>query len=78
VGPYMTLGTLFEQNLISLPQGCFMPNINVFWPVVHENERTFLKIYQNFPYLAPKGGQSLYLKKNLNPHPPSIFPTNFG
>jgi len=27
--------TLFEQTLISLPQGYSMPNIKAFWPVVH-------------------------------------------
>jgi len=30
--------TLFEQTWISLPQGYSMPNINAFWPVVHEKK----------------------------------------
>jgi len=42
-----------------------MPNIDAFWPVVHE------KIYQNFPYFAPywatKG--SPYLNKSESPLP---------
>jgi len=38
--PFMTTGTLFSQNGISLSQGCFIPNINAFGPVVHE-KKTF-------------------------------------
>jgi len=48
VGPYMTLGTSFEHILISLSQGCSMPNINAFWLVVHE------KIFKCFCYINQK------------------------
>jgi len=52
VGPCMTLGTLFEQIEIPLPNGYFLRNINTFRPVVHEN-----KIFEDlskFSLLGPK------------------------
>jgi len=45
-----------------------MPNINAFWPVVQEK---IFEDYQNFPYSAP-------LFEHMNPHPPGMFPVNFG
>jgi len=42
----MTLGTSFEQKWISLLQGCSLPNINAFHPVVHEK-----KIFKGFYYI---------------------------
>jgi len=66
VAPYMTLGTLFGHTWSSLSQGCSMPNINVFRPVVHE------KSYQNLPYSVPKGA-SPFIWTNLNPHPQACF-----
>jgi len=48
-----------------------MPNINAFWPLVHEK-----KIFEdltNFFLILPLLGP-----KNLNPHPPIVFPTKFG
>jgi len=39
--------------------------------------RRFLKIYQHFPYWAPKG-PSPFIWTNLNPHPPGMFSAKFG
>jgi len=44
-GPYIILGTSFEQLRISLPEGCSLQNINAFWLVVHE------KIFEVFYYI---------------------------
>jgi len=57
----MTPETLSEQNLISLLQGYSMPNINVFWPVVHEKKIfEYLSKFPYFaPYWAPKGASPL-------------------
>jgi len=48
---FVTPETLFEQNWISLPQGCSKPIVNAFRPVVHE-KRYFFKIYPFF-YILP-------------------------
>jgi len=67
----MTLGTLYEQILISLPQGHYMPNINAFRPVVHQKKifEDLSKFSLFFPLLGPKGGQPLYLNKSESPSP---------
>jgi len=70
--PFVTPESIFEQNWISLSQGCPMPNINAFWPVVRQK-----KIYQHFPYWTPKE-VSPFIWTNMNPHPPCMFPTKFG
>jgi len=61
VGPFMTTGTLLAQIRISLSQGCFIPNINAFGPLVYE--RNIFSDTQIFAYcslsLSPKRGQSL-------------------
>jgi len=60
----MTLGTLFEQTRISLPQGCSMLNVNAFRPVVHEKIVEDLSKYALFcPLLGPKRGQPLYFEQ---------------
>jgi len=63
-------GTSFD---ISLPQGCSMPNINPFWPMVHE-----MKIFEDLSkcsLFCPLLGQTLYLNKSESP---SMFPAKFG
>jgi len=67
----MTLRTLFEQTWVSLPQRCYMLNINVFPLLVHEK-----KIFEDLskcslfcPLLCPKRGQPLYLNKSQSPSP---------
>jgi len=54
-----------------------MPNINVFRPVVHEIFEDLSKFSLFYPLLGPKRSKLLYLK-NLIPHSPTMFPTNFG
>jgi len=58
----------FILTKITLPQGCSMPIINAFLPVVHEkiffNLSTFSLFY---PLLGPKRGQPLYLNKSESP-----------
>jgi len=65
---------LFEQTWNSLPQGCYMPNINAFRPVVHEK-----KIFEDLskfslfcPLLGSKMGQPLYLNKSESPSPKHV------
>jgi len=48
-----------------------MLHINAFRLVVHE------KIYQHFPYWAPKWA-SPFIGTNLNPYPPDMFSVKFG
>jgi len=58
----MTLRTSFEQTWISFPQGCYLPNINAFRPVVHEK----LKIFEDlskFSLFCP------FLNKSESPSP---------
>jgi len=75
----MTLGTLFEQTGISLPQGWSMLIINVFLPVVHEK-----KIFEDlskcalFCLILGSKGARLFIWTYLKTHRPSKFPTKFG
>jgi len=56
-----------------------MLNINAFRLVFHEQKiiEYLSKFSLFYPLLGPKMGQPLYLK-NLNSHPPSMFPAKFG
>jgi len=56
-----------------------MPNINAFWPVVHEKK--IFKDLSKFPIFCPLNGplrgQPLDLNKSESPFP-EILPTKFG
>jgi len=58
-----------QLNKISLPQGCSMPNINAFRPVVYEK-----KIFITFSLFCPNRGQPLYLNKSESPSPKHVSP----
>jgi len=54
-----------------LPQGCSMPNIKAFRPVVHEKKifEDLTKFSLFWPLLGPKRRQLLYLNKSESPSP---------
>jgi len=69
VGSYMTLGTLFDQNWSSSPEGCYISNSNALQPVANEmmKRREFFR-----SLLGPKMDKILHLNKSESPSPKDV------
>jgi len=71
----MTLGTLFDQLWICLPQWCPIPNINAVRPVGSWGEDFWrlIKIFLIFFLIEPQKVPTPLFEPKMNPHPQACF-----